>query len=219
MKRLPTSGRRRGRSDLNAAAIRKADRLLLRNLEEEFDEARRVAGERLVCKPGCDACCHGPFPVNRLDAARLRRGLRDLERQDPERARAVRVRAQRATEAMRQDFPGEPNTGVLSGDEAAEERFSGRHAALPCPALDPASGRCDLYDARPVPCRTFGPPVRFGGTDLPPCRLCFEGAPAREIESCRLVPDAENLEGAILNAMESPDGEPEEQFIAHILAR
>src|SRR5512146_2180364 len=34
--------------------------------------------------------------------------------------------------------------------------------SAPCPVLDPDTRTCDLYAWRPITCRTFGPPVRFG---------------------------------------------------------
>ncbi len=42
-----------------------------------------------------------------------------------------------------------------------EHEFAAQFAQVPCPALDPATGHCDLYVHRPITCRTFGPPVRF----------------------------------------------------------
>jgi len=64
-----------------------------------------------------------------------------------------------------------------------EGRFSSEHSDEPCPALDPATGRCDLYGWRPLACRTMGPPVRIGGIDLPPCPFCFDAAPRAAVGS------------------------------------
>jgi hypothetical protein len=48
-----------------------------------------------------------------------------------------------------------------------------------CPALDPGSGACVLYDWRPLSCRTFGPPVRVAREDLPPCECASAGRRGR----------------------------------------
>lgn len=177
----------------------RGDRELLARLAEALERASRRAGSHLACRPGCIECCLGPFPITMLDAWRLQRALQELAARDPARAEAIRRRAERAATRMRPDFPGDPQSGVLSGDAEAQDEFFERHAALPCPALDPATGLCELYPARPISCRTFGLPVRIGDEDLPPCRLCFRGATAAEIEACRVVVDPEGLEDRLLD--------------------
>lgn len=52
---------------------------------------------------------------------------------------------------------------------------------VPCPALDPSTGLCDLYDARPITCRTFGPAVVMPGGAISTCELCFRGATDEQI--------------------------------------
>jgi Fe-S-cluster containining protein len=64
----------------------------------------------------------------------------------------------------------------------------------PCPVLDPETGTCDLYAARPVTCRIFGPPVRLGGNAVGVCELCFEGATDEEIAACEVQLDIAELE-------------------------
>jgi Fe-S-cluster containining protein len=53
-----------------------------------------------------------------------------------------------------------------------------------CPALDPDTGTCDLYDARPVTCRTFGPAVKTAEGAIATCELCFVGASEEQIAAC-----------------------------------
>ena len=174
-------------------SLESADRRLLQVVDEAMAEAAARAGDRLACRPGCTECCHGPFPINGLDARRLRRGLAELAARDPDRAAAVVERAQAQIPLLAPGFPGDPQTGVLADGEEADPYFE-RHGALPCPVLDPTTGRCDLYAWRPLSCRTFGPPVRIGESDLPPCRLCFQGSSAEEIEACRVEPDPHGIE-------------------------
>ena len=192
------------------------DRTFLRVLDARLLEGTRRAGPDLACRVGCTECCHGPFPIDALDADRLRRGLRALQASDPPRAAAVVGRAQAAWAALRNGFPGTAGNGRLADDDAAREAFFDRHGAAPCPALDPSQGACDLYAHRPSSCRTYGLPVRIGREDLPPCRLCFQGASRERIESCRVVPDPDDAAAPLLREVEDRDGAGE-TVVAHAL--
>jgi Fe-S-cluster containining protein len=174
------------------------DRDLFQIVDAAMAEAARRAGMFLACRPGCTECCIGPFTITALDAERLRAGLARLDPDDPVRAGAIRERARNVVREISPYFPVDAQSGLLDADEGAEERFCRRFEALPCPVLDPASGLCDLYESRPVTCRTFGPPVRFGDEDMPPCRLCFTNAGPPEIEVCRVDVDPGDVEGALL---------------------
>src|SRR5947207_9652425 len=138
------------------------DSALIQIVDAAMAEAARKSGDWLVCRLGCTQCCIGPFPISQLDAMRLRRGLAELEQRDPGRAESVRRRTRQSVARISKDFPGDATTGVLEEGEAAEERFEDFANEEPCPALDPDTGGCDLYLARPMTCRTFGPPVRCG---------------------------------------------------------
>lgn len=174
------------------------DARLIAVIDAALAESARRAGAHLACRVGCTECCLGPFPITVLDAERLRIGLASVAAHEPARAEAIRRRARAAVEQMRPDFPGDQQTGLLSEDEDAEAAFSARHEQLPCPALDPASGQCELYEWRPISCRTFGPPVLIGHEKLPPCRLCFTGASPAEIDAARVSIDPEGLEDRLL---------------------
>jgi len=189
---------------------------LIVETEAALARGSALSGRWLTCRRGCDECCMGPFPINALDALRLRRGLAVLAGRDPERAEAVRTRAREAIGRLSREFPGDGTSGLLADDEDAESRFAARFAALPCPALDPAARTCDLYEWRPLACRTFGPPVRIGGEDLAPCRLCFVGAPLEDVERCRVSVDPEGLEAGLLDALEG-EGLAGETIVAFAL--
>jgi Fe-S-cluster containining protein len=179
----------------------RGDERLLRSVDGALEAGARRAGAWLACRVGCTECCIGPFPITWLDARRLADGLRELAARDPERAAAVQKRAQAAVRALRRWFPGDPATGRLNEDEAARQRFFDRHAARPCPALDARTGACELYAARPLGCRSYGPPLRVGGEDLPPCRLCFVGAGPRAIERSRVEIDGAATEDRLLRRL------------------
>lgn len=196
--------------------IDRADADLLELLDADFAEARRAGGAWLECRPGCADCCHGPFPVTRLDVRRLRRGLEQLSVTDPVRASAIQRRAVLVVEVLAEGFPGDAASGRLSQDETLLDPYFERHASLACPALDPEALTCDLHPWRPVSCRTYGPPLRFGEKLSPPCGLCFRGATQATVERCRIEPDKDGVEAAILANMSVAD-EHWESLIAHAL--
>ena len=80
---------------------------LVQIVDAALAEATRKAGAWLVCRPGCMECCIGPFAITQLDAVRLREGLAELERSQPERAAQVRRRAREYVADMT-DFPRRP---------------------------------------------------------------------------------------------------------------
>lgn len=198
----------------------RGDARLLRGVDATLAEAARRAGGRLACRLGCTECCLGPFPITLLDARRLAHGLDALRQREPERAAAIERRAGAAIGALKRGFPGDPDSGRLNEDEGAREAFFTRHAARPCPALDPRTGACELYEARPLTCRSYGPPVRVAGENLPPCRLCFKGASPRTVARRRVTVDADDLEDRLLRRLFRA-GEPAaaETVVAFALAR
>ncbi len=148
------------------------------------------SGEHLVCRPGCSQCCHGVFEITALDAERLREGFAALDDDDPAKAGRVRERVLGARSHLEPWFPGDPETGVLGDDDEAIELFEEFAHADACPLLDPTSQTCDLYAARPILCRTFGPPMRNEGADeesaIAICELCFDGATGEEIAAAEM---------------------------------
>src|SRR5436305_1633667 len=132
---------------------------LIQIVDRALAEAQRKAGPWLACRPGCYQCCVGPFGISAQDAERLREGLANLE---PDRAARVRERARQSAERLASTYTLEQ---LLTDEDAAADE--------PCPALDPQTATCDLYSARPITCRTFGPPLRFADDAAAICELCF----------------------------------------------
>lgn len=196
----------------------KADRLLLERVDGQMARAYDLGRQHLVCGPGCASCCIGPFAINALEGWRLRRGLVALGEGDPEGRMAIEKRAEEARDLLRDGFPGDPDSGRLADDESELERFFDHHGDLPCPVLDPLSGRCELYAHRPVTCRSYGPPVRIGGDDLSPCHLCFEGVGESELGRFRVELDPEGLEETVLDALARGGGGDGRTLIAFALA-
>lgn len=150
--------------------IQAEDDLLLARVATTMADAVNRCGAWIACKPGCTGCCLGPFAISAMDAARLRRGMAQLQTADPVRAEAVRARAKAYLQHM---------GDIVDVDSLPEEMDE-----VPCPALDLSTGLCDLYESRPLTCRTFGPATRIGNGPVGACELCFQGASDDEIERC-----------------------------------
>jgi Fe-S-cluster containining protein len=195
------------------------DAALIQIVDATLAEAARRSGRWLACRPGCTQCCLGPFPISQLDARRLRLGLADLAARDPERAGRVRTRARRSVARLTPEFPVDPATGVLEEGEEAEERFARLDDDDPCPALDPQTGLCELYAARPITCRTFGPAVRCGEDAVGVCELCFEGASDAEIAACEVELDGAGLESELLAELEASTGARGMTIVSYALAK
>jgi Fe-S-cluster containining protein len=169
----------------------KGDQELVQIVDAALESAVARAGDWLVCRKGCTQCCIGAFAINALDAARLADGMDELRASDPARAEAVAGRARVWIEEYGREFPGDRATGRLGESDEERERFEEFANEAVCPALDPATGACDLYLWRPMTCRLFGPPVRSAGESgeegLGHCELCFTGATADQIAACEMV--------------------------------
>lgn len=167
------------------------DRELVQIMDAALADAALRAGPWLVCKPGCTPCCHGAFAINALDVERLRAGMQALRAADPAAAGVVEERARAWIAEFGAEFPGDAATGVLGTSEDEQERFEEFANDAPCPALDPASGLCTVYESRPMTCRVFGPPVRMrdahdAAEGLGCCELCFVSASPEEIAACEM---------------------------------
>jgi len=185
---------------------------LVQIVDAAMADAVRRSGAWVACKPGCTPCCIGPFPITQLDALRLREGLRMLHLQDAGRAAAVAARARQSRARLERALPG----GAL-GRMLEEMEEDGGADDEPCPALDPATGLCDLYDARPITCRTFGPAVRWGSEAVGVCELCYAGASDEQIAQCRVEIDPDGLEAQLLDELERSAGLRGQTIVAFAL--
>lgn len=194
------------------------DASLIQIVDASLAEAARRAGPWLACRPSCTQCCYGAFAINALDAQRLRTGMAALRASNPAGAHAIETRARAWLATHAADFPGNPETGTLGTSEEDQEKFEDYANDTPCPALDPATGLCGVYEWRPMTCRVFGPPVRMAGADdtepLGHCELCFTGATPEEVAACEMpIPHA--LEARLLEEL----GSEEETIVAFALLR
>jgi Fe-S-cluster containining protein len=195
------------------ARVNAGDAKLIQIVDAALVDAAQKSGPWLVCRLGCTQCCMGPFGITQLDARRLRNGLAELESSDPARAMRVRERARQTVARISADLPRNAVTGLLPGDG-----FPDSMNEEPCPVLDPETGACDLYAARPITCRAFGPPVRCGEGSLGICELCFQGAGDAEIAACEVEIDPDGVEQNLLEELEQLTGTRGETIVAFALA-
>jgi Fe-S-cluster containining protein len=219
-----------------AEGVLRRDAELVQIVDAAFADAARRSGPHLVCRPGCTQCCHGAFTINALDALRLRHAMGVLSTSDPALAARIRERAHRYLAEFGGSFPGDPATGILDTSEAAQEAFEEFANEAACPALNPETGLCEVYEARPMTCRVFGPPVKAEAVDaeddpegetegLAVCELCFTEATPEEIAAAEmLVPHVE--EAGLLQELAALDeasptservGENAETIVAYCL--
>ena len=131
-------------------------RTLLQTLDRWSDDVRQRHPGVLPCRPGCSACCHGPFDISPLDAALVLTAVRSLP---PEHQAEVMAVAQGQVEEMTELEPSWRSPWDIAA--LGEERFDALCDAMadkPCPLLD-REGQCRIYEDRPLVCRVMGVPM------------------------------------------------------------
>jgi Fe-S-cluster containining protein len=197
------------------------DAQLIQIVDAALADAARRAGPHLVCRPGCTQCCHGAFAISPLDALRLRTAMAEMAADQPALAAVLSARANGYLAEFGPGFPGDRTTGILGTSQQDQDAFEDFANEAPCPALDPESGLCDLYAARPMTCRVFGPPVRSQGAEgeeegLAVCELCFTEASPEEIAAAEMaVPYDE--EQQLLDTLQQIQPSTGETIIAYCL--
>jgi Fe-S-cluster containining protein len=187
---------------LGMMSLPAGDSELVQIVDAALVDAARRAGAWLVCRPGCTQCCHGAFVIGPLDALRLEAGMHALRAEQQELSEQVQRRASAWISEHSAAFPGDARTGLLGDSDEDRQRFEEFANEAACPALDPVTGRCDVYAWRPMTCRVFGPPVRMGeGEALGHCELCFAGASAEDVAACEM-PVAHEAEAKLLQEIE-----------------
>lgn len=161
---------------------------------------RTVPGE-IACRAGCFGCCVGLFDISLPEAALVRAGFARLATGDRE---DVLRRARRIVDDSAAAFPGDAWTGLLDPNrsEDADDDYFADVADRACPMLELPSGRCRIYEERPVTCRTYGFAWASDGAVFhPPCGLNLPGASGeRQLETSvdiDLLDQAEEVGGEL----------------------
>lgn len=124
---------------------------ILNRADQHFAAVARDQPQNLQCGAGCSLCCYGLFEIGSGDVPLIADGLAALH---PARRKKIIRKAQEIVETF-----GHPNLRECSGTE--KDAFFERTDSTPCPNLD-ETGRCQMYEHRPLVCRTFGLPIREG---------------------------------------------------------
>ena len=174
---------------------------LLTRLDEWHHALRERFPGLVPCRAGCSACCHGPFDISVADALLVRDAISAL----PDREReAVRGRARAQVSRMAAAAPSFQFPWDVSrlGD-APFDALVEAQADAPCPALG-GSGKCLIYQSRPMVCRLMGLGMRTRSgaelenacpiqgeypffRDLPPQEFDLEAWETREARALRMA--------------------------------
>jgi Fe-S-cluster containining protein len=153
--------------------------------DEQWNEgaAKSRPGE-VSCRSGCFGCCVGLFEISVSEALLALDGVARLA---PDERRQILERSRRIVSGSASAFPGDPEMGVLDPErtEAADDAYFDGVADKACPMLELPSGRCRIYEERPITCRTYGLAWKRDGEVIhPACELNFtESAPDRQRET------------------------------------
>lgn len=122
----------------------------------------------IPCCQGCSACCIGLFPITRLDALELQRGL---DRLPPLQREAIVARARSQVAVLESAYPILQSKSALDGlDDRMIDGLVEQFSDLPCPALG-SDGTCGVYAFRPLTCRTMGIPTESDGMVQGACSI------------------------------------------------
>ncbi len=144
------------------------------------------------CSPHLSAGCRAPSPgPSALTTTRL-----------PTRRSHPRTCSRISRSASPHSFPAtrpQASSAKTTKNPLLARRMSPTKVSVtpnPAPSSIPPPAPADLYEHRPVVCRTFGPPMRTSEGDLATCELCFITASTEEIAACELDPTIPALEAA-----------------------
>jgi Fe-S-cluster containining protein len=124
-----------------------------RQLSDQVPSTRRLLP---VCQSGCSYCCKQAVFASTPEILRIADFLK--ETRTPEELAVLRARAE--------------STAAKVAPLLIEERAVAR---VPCPLLDEATGRCGVYEVRPVACRAY----HSGSVEA--CKKAFDAGDANPV--------------------------------------
>jgi len=113
-------------------------------VEETVALLRSRFPQEIACKPGCADCCSAVFDVSLIEAVNIAHHFKELA---PATQQKIGGRAEKAMDEWQALFAGPTDPA---------------QARIRCPLLG-ADNLCQLYQARPVNCRTYGVPTVING--------------------------------------------------------
>jgi Fe-S-cluster containining protein len=143
---------------------------ILERADQHFASVLQSQSRNLQCGAGCSLCCYGLFEIGSGDVPVIAEGLEKLH---PARRRKI---IRKALEIVAST--AHPNLRECDAEE--KEAFFDRAQAIACPNLG-EDGLCQMYEHRPLVCRTFGLPLKEGRTYIGDiCELNFTKASRKE---------------------------------------
>ncbi|HDR14404.1 MAG TPA: hypothetical protein ENN79_02735 [Desulfobacteraceae bacterium] len=128
---------------------------LLAAADTAFEEMSKAHPGRVLCRRGCDDCCHAVFGLFLVEAAYLQEAFATLD--DSVRS-GILARCDTADEDARRL---EEKLRVYRHDPAEAARVMTTER-IRCPLLTEEKD-CVLYHARPLTCRVYGIPTHIQG--------------------------------------------------------
>lgn len=113
-------------------------------IQIEFDRTLTKYGDKIKCRKGCSQCCSQIFRITQLDAAVIKAHLNELP-----------IEVKNDLKKRAADYISNSDRKNISNISKDEYDVK---LKIPCPALN-EEGACMIYEARPIICRRFGPPV------------------------------------------------------------
>lgn len=126
---------------MNIESLRKKFTDISDKIQNEFDRNIQKYGDKIQCRKGCSQCCSQIFRITQTDAAIMKIHLIELPQE-------TKDLLKKKSEAY--------NFKIKKNFNSPDEYYT--EPKIPCPALD-VNGACMIYEARPIICRRFGPPV------------------------------------------------------------
>ncbi|MEO8209029.1 MAG: YkgJ family cysteine cluster protein [bacterium] len=140
-------------------------------IQNEFERNVSKYGDKIKCRKGCSKCCSQIFKITFVDSFVIKKYMNSLS-----------IEERNYLKEKAKKYLGEINSELFKN----EDFFS--KPKLPCPALN-ENGECMIYEARPVICRRFGPPIYDykNPVKIFACDLNFEEG--EEIVDTELIPN------------------------------
>ena len=129
---------------------------LLGRIDTWFARCVQLQGSNIACRGGCSECCRSLFDITLLDGWYLRLGFNLLPEEERQR---VLVKARKRVADLRSFWPDFSHPYILNYRSEQEwKALMPDDDETPCVLLD-ESGRCLVYEYRPMTCRLHGLPL------------------------------------------------------------
>lgn len=127
---------------------------LLQEIDHWYTDCMAQAGDQIVCRQGCSACCRGLFEISLLDACLLQQGLALL---DMNTQNQVLAKARERVNQLQSNWPEFRPPYILNRLPNDDWQEMPEDDQTPCVLLSD-DGRCQVYAQRPMTCRLHGLP-------------------------------------------------------------